>query len=626
MFPNQINSRIMKELFLSTLTIVFTVVTVQAQQGVGIGTNSPTEKLEIVGAIKIGTTTTTNAGTIRWNGTNFQGYDGSQWIDLDGQGTIAPFGTTSNVTSNENGTYGSDDFVFGSPELDYDGNASHRSRMFFDKSNGAFRAGGVQSSEWDAGNVGQYSAAFGYKTTASGRWSIAAGSDSESSGQASIAMGNRTEASGLNSVAMGYNTEASGNNSTAMGYGTDATGNFSTAFGSSTYAVGNYSTAMGYNTDADGYYSTAMGSGTDADGDYSTAMGYSTEANADYSTAMGYDAEANGYGSTAMGYLTSAESSYEVAMGMYNTTYVPVNAGDGWEATDRILVVGNGTAWNQTSNALTILKDGTMNINDAYNMPTADGTAGQIMTTDGSGSVTWQTAPADGDGDASNELQTLSITGNDVTLSNGGGTVSVPSAPFETTANVTSNENGTYSTDDFVFGAPQLDDDGNNSHRNRMFFDKSKGAFRAGNGGGIQQWDDANVGIQSVAFGSGTVASDENAVAFGNESTASGSESVAMGTSTTASGNGSTALGSGTLASGPFGSTAIGNNTIASGGVGFAAGYLSEASGFLSTAMGPRNNSRIHLRNRNRFIQYRLHANRNKYVCLGFFRQTFCSG
>ncbi len=52
---------------------------------VGIGTSSPLEKLEVSGAIKIGTTASTNAGTIRFSGTNFQGYDGTSWQALDVQ-------------------------------------------------------------------------------------------------------------------------------------------------------------------------------------------------------------------------------------------------------------------------------------------------------------------------------------------------------------------------------------------------------------------------------------------------------------------------------------------------------------------------------------------------------------
>ncbi|RKZ34138.1 hypothetical protein DRQ33_02800 [bacterium] len=50
---------------------------------VGIGTVLPAEKLDVDGAIKLGTTAGTNTGTIRWDGSNFQGYDGSDWVNLD---------------------------------------------------------------------------------------------------------------------------------------------------------------------------------------------------------------------------------------------------------------------------------------------------------------------------------------------------------------------------------------------------------------------------------------------------------------------------------------------------------------------------------------------------------------
>jgi len=53
-----------------------------ASAQVGIGTTTPQEQLEVSGAIKIGTTATTNAGTIRWSGTDFEGYDGTNWISV----------------------------------------------------------------------------------------------------------------------------------------------------------------------------------------------------------------------------------------------------------------------------------------------------------------------------------------------------------------------------------------------------------------------------------------------------------------------------------------------------------------------------------------------------------------
>lgn len=57
-----------------------------ATDRIGIGVGSPAEKVDIDGGIKIGTTTETNAGTIRWTGSDFEGYDGAAWNSLTGGG------------------------------------------------------------------------------------------------------------------------------------------------------------------------------------------------------------------------------------------------------------------------------------------------------------------------------------------------------------------------------------------------------------------------------------------------------------------------------------------------------------------------------------------------------------
>lgn len=48
----------------------------------GLGTITPVEKVEINGAIKIGTTANTNDGTIRFTGSDFEGYIGAAWVSL----------------------------------------------------------------------------------------------------------------------------------------------------------------------------------------------------------------------------------------------------------------------------------------------------------------------------------------------------------------------------------------------------------------------------------------------------------------------------------------------------------------------------------------------------------------
>ena len=142
-------------------------------------------------------------------------------------------------------------------------------RMMWYPGAAAFRAGRVQSDQWNDGNIGSESVAFGENTTASG--------------DRSTAMGSQTTASGNNSTAMGEGTTASGDQSTAMGFKTTASAAQSTAMGNYTTASGNSSTAMGDQTTASGSHSIAMGDESTADGEESLAAGNRTAAESDNS-------------------------------------------------------------------------------------------------------------------------------------------------------------------------------------------------------------------------------------------------------------------------------------------------------------------------------------------------------
>ncbi len=111
-------------------------------------------------------------------------------------------------------------------------------RLMWIPAKAAFRVGAVGGTQWDNANIGSYSSALGYSTTASGYLSTAMGAWTTASGEGSTAMGHYTTASADYSTAMGYRTKASGDTSTAMGYWTTASGNVSTAMGS--YASTNY--------------------------------------------------------------------------------------------------------------------------------------------------------------------------------------------------------------------------------------------------------------------------------------------------------------------------------------------------------------------------------------------------
>jgi len=70
-----------------------------ATGNVGIGTQVPIQKLEVVGAVRIGNTTTNSNGSIRYNGFNFQGHHNGQWLNLDEQA-----GSGGNSVFSLNGT------------------------------------------------------------------------------------------------------------------------------------------------------------------------------------------------------------------------------------------------------------------------------------------------------------------------------------------------------------------------------------------------------------------------------------------------------------------------------------------------------------------------------------------
>lgn len=128
-----------------------------------------------------------------------------------------------------------------------------------------------------------------------------------------------------------------------------------------------------------------------------------------------------------------------------------------------------------------------------------------------------------------------------------------------------SNANGFTSSGSFGSGLIPISGAGT-----RLMWYPGKYAFRAGQVS-LAQWDDANVGDGSVAFGQNNTASGVFSFVAGHGSSASGASAAAIGALSTASGSGSIALGTG--------------NTASASGA-FAAGTFNVASGAGSTALG----------------------------------------
>lgn len=179
-------------------------------------------------------------------------------------------------------------------------------------------------------------------------------------------------ASGQNSMSLGYRTSATGDMAIATGDRTHADGVLSTASGALTYAIGNNSVAQNNNTVAESFAETVVGS-------------------------------------------------WNIQTGVSATAWVP---------TDPIFVIGNGSMVSAKSNAMTVLKNGNVGLgttgpgstldvkgtirlsgstsgyvafapaaaagSTTYTLPAADGTAGQFLSTNGSGVLSWGSAAGSG--------------------------------------------------------------------------------------------------------------------------------------------------------------------------------------------------------------------------------------
>lgn len=75
----------MKKVYLILVSVVvFADATMS--QNVGVDVATPVQKLDVAGGLRLGTTANGVAGSMRWNGSNFQVHDGTQWITF-GAGT-----------------------------------------------------------------------------------------------------------------------------------------------------------------------------------------------------------------------------------------------------------------------------------------------------------------------------------------------------------------------------------------------------------------------------------------------------------------------------------------------------------------------------------------------------------
>ncbi len=242
---------------------------------------------------------------------------------------------------------------------------------------GAFRAG---SFSIGLGTIGVCSVATGCETTASGHYSFA-------SGYLAIA-------SGLFSTAMGLNAVASGDQSVGIGDGTTASGDYASALVKGAVASGAGASALGLFATASGDSATALGYNTVASGDYSTTMGYESTSSGDYSLAAGRWVTSTQIDSFIFGKGVSAVSMFTSP----GTATFSIGFDKG--ATDKPdFTVGIGYACLWNANELRFYDTGSshyvgfkapaLTTNQIWVLPATDGTSGQLLSTNGSGTLSW---------------------------------------------------------------------------------------------------------------------------------------------------------------------------------------------------------------------------------------------
>lgn len=145
---------------------------------------------------------------------------------------------------------------------------------------------------------------------------------------------------------------------------------------------------------------------------------------------------------------------------------------------------------------------------------------------------------------SSTTVQSLTYHQGDLSLS-GANSVRIPEPVFSNNNNVVTNQ--TLEQQDFVFGSTQLDNIIGLEDNARFFFDKSKGAFRAGQSS-TSEWDATNLGDKSITLGYRSRAKGDRTFAVGDQARADADWSIAIGDEAHAFGDFSQAIGNEVIA------------------------------------------------------------------------------
>ncbi len=232
--------------------------------------------------------------------------------------------------------------------------------------------------------------------------------------------GSRPTSSGARAVAIGASASASGNYTYAFGKDAAATGLYATAMtrsragAASSFAAAIDTNSSSYGTT--GANSVAIGKQAKVTSASALAIGQANTTSGLQALTLGYTNQATGSASAAIGYSNNATSTngYAYAFGLMNTVSSS-NGGGAFGATNTVtgnngyvigvgntvshensVAIGSGISSSATNQINLGHTDETVRISSTYTLPTSDGTNGQVLTTDGSGAVSFADAGGGG--------------------------------------------------------------------------------------------------------------------------------------------------------------------------------------------------------------------------------------
>jgi hypothetical protein len=327
-------------------------------------------------------------------------------------------------------------------------------------------------------------------------------------------------------------------------------GNFSVATGTNSIASGGYAFASGFNNIVSGDNAVAFGSTNTVSAPGSFANGLLNTLSADFSTAFGVNNASIGRRSFITGTNNKSKTYSGFITGTFNDTTITGDANIINNA-NRLFQIGNGTADNARSNAITVLQNGNTGI----------------------GTI--------------NPAARLHVVDSSVVFFANG---NIPATPGNTPA-VAGGRGMMWYADKAAFRAGYVV--GSRWNKNDI------GDYSVATGNSTEA-----SGISANASGTGTEASGDYSFASGHITTASGSHSNASGYFTEAIGDYSVASGDGAKASGVrsfasgfntiakgYTSLATGLNTIAQGDNSATFNLNTQANGYASTVVGKYNDT-----------------------------------